>query len=82
MTQLTRVVTRLICLVVHPMELEILSQAAHPAVLIIAHFDALQLLLRELYGQLEADLLSRPHIWGAGHHHALAIGDQCKGLAC
>ncbi len=42
-------------LVVHPVELQVTAEAAHPAVLVVAHTDSLQLLLTQLNRQLEPE---------------------------
>ena len=40
-------------LVVHPVELQVVPETTHPTVLVIADTDGLQLLLTQLYWQLE-----------------------------
>jgi hypothetical protein len=40
-------------LVVHPVELQVVPETTHPAVFVVANTDGLQLLLTQLYWQLE-----------------------------
>ena len=65
---------------VDPIELHVLVQTSHPAILVVAHLYGGELLVVKNNRKLKADLLTGENVGRAGHHHSLPIGNKSKRL--